>query len=97
MTRFLEERPAIAYAVPLRIDRARAPRYVLTNVGGEPLRAVTLTLLGSGLMLSGSPQALFPGQSLEFTLRAENPARNTIVVVRWFRPSGEQYLWRVSF
>jgi hypothetical protein len=97
MTRFLDERPAVAYAVPLRIDRARAPRYELTNVGSEPLRAVTLTLLGSGLMLPGAPKGLFPGQSLSFTLRADNPARNTIVVVRWFRPSGEQYLWRVSF
>jgi hypothetical protein len=97
MTRFLDEHPAIAYAVPFRVDRRRAPHYELTNVGREPLRAITLTLLGSGLMLPGAPRALLPGQSLGFTLRADNPARNTIVVVRWFRPSGEQYLWRVSF
>jgi hypothetical protein len=97
MTRFLDERPVVAYAVPLRIDRSRAPRYELANVGSEPLRAITLTLLGSGVMLSGAPRGLLPGQSLDFTLRADNPARNTIVVVWWFRPSGEQYLWRVSF
>lgn len=89
--------PTVAYPVPLRIDRSRAPRYEITNIGVEPLRAVTLALLGSGLLLSESPQRLPPGESLTFTLRSENPARNTIVVVRWFRPSGEQYLWRVSF
>jgi hypothetical protein len=87
----------IAYPVPWRIDRSRAPHYELANIGGEPLRAVTLTLLGSGLLVSGAPRRLSPGAAFAFTLRAENPARNTIVVVRWFRPSGEQYLWRVSF
>lgn len=97
MVRFLDERPAVAYAVPFRIDRSLAPRYKLANVGSERVRAITLTLLGSGLMLPGPPRGLVPGQSLGFSLRADNPARSTIVVVRWFRPSGEQYLWRVSF
>lgn len=97
MARFLDERPAVAYAVPFRIDRSGAPRYELANVGSEPLRAITLTLLGSGLMLPAAPRGLLPGQSLGFTLRAEDPARNTVVVVRWSRPTGEQYLWRVSF
>ena len=97
MARFLAAHPTVAYAVPFRIDRSRAPRYELANVGSEPLRAITLTLLGSGLMVQGAPKGLLPGQSMHFSLRADNPARNTIVVVRWFRPSGEQYLWRVSF
>ncbi|HEU4849687.1 MAG TPA: hypothetical protein VFS93_04680 [Terrimesophilobacter sp.] len=97
MDRYLDDRPTVAYAVPFWIDRSRAPRYELTNVGSEPVRAITLTLLGSGLMLSNAPRRLLPGQSLRFTVRVDNAARNTIVVVRWFRPSGEQYLWRVSF
>lgn len=97
MASLLDLHPALAYPVPLRLDRSRAPRFRLANVGAEPLRAVTLSLLGSGLLLPCSPKGLPPGESLEFTLRAEDPARNTIVVVRWFRPSGEQYLWRISF
>lgn len=97
MNRYLDDRPTVAYAVPFRIDRSGAPRYELANIGSEPLRAITLTLLGSGLMPSAAPRRLLPGQSMSFTVRSDNPARNTIVVVRWFRPSGEQYLWRVSF
>lgn len=97
MLRILDEHPAAAYAVPLSVDRSRAPRYELVNVGSEPLRAVTLTLLGSGLLLPHGPETLHPGQALNFTLRGRDLARNAVVVVRWFRPSGEQYLWRVSF
>lgn len=97
MLRILDEHPSTAYAVPLSIDRSRAPRHKLVNVGSEPLRAVTLTLLGSGLMLPGGPKTLHPGQTLDFTLRGDDLARSAVVVVRWFRPSGEQYLWRVSF
>lgn len=97
MLRILDERPPVAYAVPLSIDRSRAPHYELVNVSSESLRAVTLTLLGSGLMLPGAPRGLLPGQSLDFILQGDDLARNAVVVVRWFRPSGEQYLWRVSF
>jgi hypothetical protein len=97
MTRLFALQPPTAYPVPLRVDRSRAPHFGLTNVSSEALRGVTLTLLGSGLLLSAPVEGLLPGQTLRFTLRADNPARNTIVVVRWFRPSGVQYLWRVSF
>ncbi|MHB1173387.1 MAG: hypothetical protein ACYCZY_13075 [Lacisediminihabitans sp.] len=89
--------PEPAYAVPLRVDRSDAPRFRIVNVGNESLRGVRLTLLGAGVMPAGIPSTLPPGKALEFTLRGENLALSTIVIVRWFRPTGEEYLWRVSF
>ncbi|RFA09678.1 hypothetical protein B7R54_10975 [Subtercola boreus] len=86
-----------AYAVPLRVDRSRAPLYRLANVGHEPLEGLTFSLLGSGVMNTGTPRRLDVGATLEVTIRGEDLARRSVLVVRWFRPTGEEYLWRVSF
>lgn len=86
-----------AYAVPLRVDRSEAPRYRLFNVGHERLVGVTLSLLGSGAMPSVAPRALDVGAAIEVVIRGDDLARRTVLVVRWFRPSGDEYLWRVSF
>ena len=48
--------PEPAYAVPLRVDRTRAPVYRITNVGHEQLIGLTYSLLGSGVMNSPSPR-----------------------------------------
>jgi len=58
---------------------------------------VTATLLGSGVMPAGLPRALPPGEHLELTIRGEHLARDAVLVIRWLRPSGEEYLWRVAF
>jgi hypothetical protein len=92
-----EASPPPAYLVPLHIDRTEAPLYRLTNDGVEELRGLALTLLGPGIMLAGIPTRLAPGDSIEFTLRGDDLSRSTIVIVRWFRPWGGEYLWRVSF
>jgi hypothetical protein len=87
-----------AYAVPFRIERDTGPRrYLITNRGAEPVQGVTLSLLGAGLMPASAPSTLQPGETLEVTISARDLARSTVLVVRWFRPSGEEYLWRVSF
>lgn len=86
-----------AYPVPLRFDRnGRSRRYELVNVGDESLEAVSLTLHGAGLMSSSAPALLLPGHGVEITIRATDLARSTILVVRWFRPNGMEYLWRVT-
>lgn len=89
--------PPSAYLVPFRLDRDRAPAYLLSNDGTEELRGISLTLLGAGVLLAGIPSRLQPGDDIEFTLRGDDLARNTVVIVRWFRPWGGEYLWRVSF
>lgn len=86
-----------AYAVPLRVDRTAAPIYRIVNVGHEPLVGLTFSLLGSGVMNTGTPRRLDVGGVLEVTIRGEDLARRSVLVVRWFRPSGDEYLWRVSF
>jgi hypothetical protein len=58
---------------------------------------VTLSLLGSGVMPATAPSTLLPGESLEVMISGRDLARCTVLVVRWFRPSGEEYLWRVNF
>lgn len=87
-----------AYPVPFLLERDAGPRkYLLTNGGGEPVEGVTLSLLGAGVMPASAPSTLLPGETLEVMISARNLERSTVLVVRWFRPTGEEYLWRVSF
>ncbi len=91
--------PPPAYAVPWRFDRSLGPPlFVLTNNGTEVLHAISLHLLGSGRMLCRAPITMRPGDSARIILHHdEDLARDTVLVVRWFRPDGGEYLWRVSF
>ena len=90
-------RDELAYRVPLRLRRGPAHVYGFTNIGAEPLHGVTLTLHGSGIMGANPPTRLDPGETLEVDIVGRNLARDAILVVRWFRPDGVEYLWRVSF
>jgi hypothetical protein len=88
----------VAYLVPFRIDRDAGPRrYLLTNRGAETVVGVTVSLLGAGVMPATEPSTLRPGEALEVVISARELERSTVLVVRWFRSSGEEYLWRVSF
>ena len=86
------------YPVPFRVDRDAGPRrYLLTNTSTERLDGIALSLLGQGVMPASPPRALEPGEALEVLISARDLARSTVLVVRWFRPTGEEFLWRVSF
>lgn len=85
-----------AYLVPFALDRGRAPRFGLHNRGEERLRGIALSLLGSGRLLWGLPTVLLSGESMIFAVHGDELARDSILLVRWFRPSGDEYLWRVS-
>jgi len=88
----------IAYRVPLRVDRSDAPRiYRLMNIGTETLTGLRVTLLGSGVMAPLSRLRVPPGASVSLVVRGDNLARSSVLIVRWFRPGGDEYLWRVSF
>jgi len=88
----------LAYRVPFAVDRSNAPqRYYLVNRSTETLDAVRLCLLGSGALLPLSTRRLLPGAALAFVVRGPALARDAVVVVRWFRPDGDEYLWRISF
>jgi hypothetical protein len=71
--------------------------FTLRNLGSERLTRVTFNLYGSGLMPTSAPSTLEPGDALEIVISGANLERDTIGLVRWFRPSGLEYLWRVSF
>lgn len=88
----------IAYPVPLRLDRRDAPRsYGLVNISSEPLRGLSFSLLGGGMMRASAPLLLAPGQEVRLRIRGKSLALTTVLVIRWFRPGGDEYLWRVSF
>jgi hypothetical protein len=87
-----------AYPVPFVVERDAGPRrYLITNASRERLDGITINLLGAGVMPASAPRALEPGESLEVLISVRDLARSTVLIVRWFRPSGEEFLWRVSF
>ncbi len=85
------------YSVPFTFDRSAAPRFRLRNDGPETVRGVTVTLLGPGMMPTTPPRVLHPTEQLELVIRGDDLARATVLVVRWLRPDGGEYLWRVAF
>jgi hypothetical protein len=87
-----------AYRVPFVVDRSRAPsRYYLVNRSPEPLDGVRLSLLGSGQTLPASSRRMQPGGIVAFAPDGANLSRASVVIVRWFRPDGDEYLWRITF
>ncbi len=92
------ETESTAYPVPLRLDRRDAPRsYELVNTSDEPLRGLSFSLLGAGLMRASAPLLLHPGQSVRLRISGATLPEFAVLIVRWFRPNGDEYLWRVSF
>lgn len=88
----------LAYRVPFELHRDSAARlYRLVNVSTETVDGVSLTLHGSGLLAASAPATLRPADELEVSLAGRNLARDSILVVRWFRADGVEYLWRASF
>lgn len=89
---------ATAYAVPFHVDRSKAPRvHRLVNIADEPVHGIRVTLLGCGLLVPVATNRLDPGGALSVSVIASELTQNSIAVVRWFRPTREEFLWRFSF
>jgi hypothetical protein len=88
----------LAYRLPFTLEREPAHNlYRLTNVGTEVVYGVSFTLHGSGVMAVSPPKRILPLHGIEVTIAGANLARDTILVVRWFRADEVEYLWRVAF
>jgi hypothetical protein len=87
----------LAYPVPFRFDRTTPPRYRLRNASLETLTGIRFSLLGAGSMPVQAPITLEPGQTAEIRIHGRDLARSTVLVVRWHRTNGDEYLWRASF
>jgi len=85
-----------AYPVPWRVDRSTAPHLRLINVGREPLRGVTVSVAGSARLRVSGPSSVLPGEAVRASVSGDDPARDTVLVVRWFPPDGREYLWQIS-
>lgn len=86
----------LAYPVPWRVDRTTAPHYRLVNAGREPLTGVTVSIAGSSRLRVSAPTAVLPGEAVRASVTGVDPARDTVLVVRWFPPDGREYLWQIS-
>jgi hypothetical protein len=88
--------PNTDYPVPFRLERDAGPRrYRLINGGRETLDGVSLSLEGPGLMPASDPSTLRPAETLEVLISSRHLGAETVLLVGWRRPSGEEYLWRV--
>lgn len=95
-------RPALrprrfAYRVPWQVDRSTAPHYRLVNTSREVLRGVSVSIAGSARLHLSGPASVRPGESVRASLSGGDPARDTLLVVRWFPPDGREYLWQIAF
>ncbi|WP_295119061.1 hypothetical protein [uncultured Leifsonia sp.] len=87
----------LAYRVPWTIDRSGAPHFRIVNSSSDELRGVTVSIAGSASLRVSSPSSIRPGEAVRASLFGGDPARDTLLVVRWFPPDGHEYLWQVSF
>ena len=85
-----------AYPVPWVVDRTAAPHLRLVNAGREPLRGVTISVAGGSRLRVSGPTSVAPGESVRASVSGRDPARDTVLVVRWFPPDGREYLWQIS-
>ncbi len=92
-----QTRATLAYPVPFVFDRSTPPRYRLRNASLETLTGVRFSLLGAGSMPVQAPITLEPGEVAEIRIHGDDLARSTVLVVRWHRENGDEYLWRASF
>ncbi len=79
------------------MTRPGGGRLQLVNRSREQLESVVLLLHGPGILEAEVIGALPPRGSVSARVHGEDLERATSVVVRWFRPDGEEYLWRVVF
>ncbi|WP_240183668.1 hypothetical protein [Leifsonia aquatica] len=86
-----------AYRVPWHVDRSTAPHYRIVNTSREVLRGVSICIAGSARLHLSGPTSVRPGESVRASLSGGDPARDTLLVVRWFPPDGREYLWQIAF
>ncbi|MFF1573772.1 hypothetical protein ACFVWR_13570 [Leifsonia sp. NPDC058292] len=90
------QRP-LAHRVPWRVDRSAPPVYRLVNESDDVLRGVTVSVSGRARLSVSAPAAIEPGDAVAATVTGTELERDTVLVVRWFLPDGDEYLWHVSF
>lgn len=83
--------------MPWRVDRSTAPHYRLVNTSREVLTGVSVSVAGSSTLTVSTPVAVRPGDSVRASIAGGDPARDTLLVVRWFPPDGREYLWQIAF
>ena len=85
-----------AYPVPWRVDRSTAPHLRLVNTGRQTLTGVTVSIAGASRLRVSGPSSVRPGDGVRASVTGSDPARDTVLVVRWFPPDGREYLWQIS-
>lgn len=88
-----ESPPELAYPVPWAIIRTNVPHCRARNVGPETLELVTVADLATGRLLTTGAARVAPGNAIEFRL---DDSRVGAAIIRWTRPTGSEYLFRIT-
>jgi hypothetical protein len=86
----------LAYRVPWRVDRTTTPHLRLVNAGRQTLSGVTVSIAGGSRLRVSAQGSVQPGEAIRASVTGPDPARDTVLVVRWFPPDGREYLWQIS-
>lgn len=86
-----------AYAVPWRIQRATGGQWLsVVNVGGERLTFVQFVSSGFGEPVLSLPVHVNPQEGVQVVLTEMTPLPQALLILRWRRPNGEEYVWPVG-
>lgn len=85
------------YRVPWLVERDSPSVISLINCGDEVLTGVTFSLAGAGIMPIRAPVTVMKSGRVQVTVRGDDLPRSTLLIVRWLRQNGDDYLWRIAF
>jgi hypothetical protein len=66
------------------------------NTGRQTLSGVTVSIAGGSRLRVSTSSSVLPGEAIRASVSGTDPARDTVLVVRWFPPDGREYLWQIS-
>lgn len=87
----------VPYLVPWIVERDTPWAISLINNGDEVLTGVTFSLAGAGVMPVAAPVTVMKSGRVQVAVRGKDLPRSTLLIVRWLRPNGDDYLWRIAF
>lgn len=90
-----------AVPVPVRVIARRGGVIEVENHSQTELRQVRFALAGPGVLGLSLPRKLEPGDRVRVVVRGHDlhngkPAGNTVLVMRWFQPDGQELLWPIA-
>ncbi|MEB4614631.1 hypothetical protein [Leucobacter sp. M11] len=88
----------LAYRVPWAVlQRDPDGTVEVLNIGTERLRFVRFAVIGAGLLGMSLPGPVDVNERLSVRVRGLAAEPASLLLLRWFRPHGGEYLWPIAF